>query len=37
MLKLTTFIHYEVIIIYTNCGVRAYANRMGVRAVRVRW
>ena len=37
MLKLTTFIHYEIIIIYTKCGARAYANCMGVRAVRVRW
>ena len=37
MLKLTTFIHYEIIIIYTKCGVLAYANRMSVRAVRVRW
>ena len=37
MLKLTTFIHYEIIIIYTKCRVRAYANRMGVCAARVRW
>ena len=37
MLKLTTFIHYEITIIYTKCGARAYANCMGVRAVRVRW
>ena len=37
MLKLTTFIHYEIITIYTKCGARAYANCMGVRAVRVRW
>ena len=37
MLELTTFIHKEIIISYTKCGVRAYANRMGVRAVRVRW
>ena len=37
MLKLTTFIHYEITIIYTKCGARAYTNRIGVRAVRVRW
>ena len=37
MLELTTFIHYEIFISYTKCGVRAYANRMGVRVVRVRW
>ena len=36
MLKLTNF-RYEIIIIYTKSGVRSYANRMGVRAVRVRW
>ena len=34
MLKLITFIHYEIIIIYTKSGV---ANCMGVHAVRVRW
>ena len=37
MLELTTFIHYEIFITYTKCDVRAYAYRMGVRAVRVRW
>ena len=33
----TNPINYEIIIIYTKCGVRAYANCMGVRAVPVRW
>ena len=37
MLKLTTFIHKEIIIIYTKSGVGAYTNFMGLRAVRVRW
>ena len=37
MLKLTTFIHYEIIMIYTKSGIGAYTNCMGVRAVRVRW
>ena len=35
--KTDNFDSLQVIIIYTKCGVRAYANRMGVRAVRVRW
>ena len=35
MLKRTTFMHYEIILIYTKCGAHAYANCMGVRAVRV--
>ena len=37
MLKLTTFIHYEIIMISTKSGIGAYTNCMGVRAVRVRW
>ena len=37
MLKLTTFIQYEIIIIYTKSSVGAYTNCMGVRAVRMRW
>ena len=37
MLKLTTFIHYKIIMIYTKSGIGAYTNCMGVRAVRVRW
>ena len=28
-------IHYEIIIIYTECGTRAYVNCIVVRAVRV--
>ena len=34
MLRLITFIHCEIIIMYTECGARAYANCIGVRAVR---
>ena len=36
MLRLITFIHYEIIIMYTECGACAYANCIVVRAVRVR-
>ena len=36
MLRLITFIHYEIIIMYTECGACAYANYIFVRAVRVR-
>ena len=36
MLKLTTFIHYELIIINAKCGARAYANCIVVRALQVR-
>ena len=36
MLKLTTFIHYELIIINAKCSARAYANCIVVRALRVR-
>ena len=32
MFKLTTFIPYEIIIIYTVCSARAYADCMIVRA-----
>ena len=35
MLKLTAFIPYEIIIIYTECGARAYGNCKVVRAARV--
>ena len=31
--KLITFIHYEISIIYLECGAGAYSNCMGVRAV----
>ena len=36
MLKPTTFIHYELIIISAKCGARAYANCIVVRALRLR-
>ena len=36
MLKPTTFIHYELIIINAKCGARAYANCIVVRALRLR-
>ena len=36
MSKLTAFIHYKIIIIYTERGARAYVNCIAVRAVRVR-
>ena len=32
MFKLTTFIHYEILLIYTKCGARVYANCIVVRA-----
>ena len=35
MLKLTAFIPYEIITIYTECGARTYGNCKVVRAARV--
>ena len=33
MSKLSTFIHYKIIIIYTECSARAYVDYIVVRAV----